>query len=45
MSCYEGKIKNTGSQEVKGVYGNKSGAKHPTVKKGEDLRSSKESQK
>lgn len=34
---YVGEIKNTGSQVVKGPYAN-GGAKHGTVKKGNDLR-------
>lgn len=39
---YEGKISNTGSQEVKGSYGNqKHGGKKPSVSKGGDLRSGK----
>ncbi len=34
---YVGEIKNTGSQVVKGPFAN-GGAKHGTVKKGNDLR-------
>ena len=43
-SGYAGKIKNTGSMEVKAVFTQTSGKK-PSVKTGDDLRSSKKSGK
>ena len=43
-SGYAGKIKNTGSMEVKAVFAQTSGKK-PVVKTGGDLRSSKKSGK
>lgn len=41
VSGYAGKIKNTGTQEVKAIFPTGSGGKHSKVIKGKDLRTGK----